>query len=216
MTQPKIRRLKITDYLPDSFNANLGSERGLQMLEKSLNEVGAGRSLVADAHDRIPAGNKTLEAAMNAGIEDVIEIETDGRALVVHKRSDWDLEDTKGAARKYAYLDNRVAQVSLNWDAAQIAADVEAGVDMSRMFHDWELDVIAGKAIDEPSWDGMPEFENEDLGAFQSIRMHFATKQDVEKFARLINQTITENTKYLWFPQQEKESMKQYSVVDES
>lgn len=138
--QPKVTRRKISDYLPDNHNANLGSERGLQMLESSLNEDGAGRSIVVDAHDKIPAGNKTLEAAVLAGIEDVIEIETDGKALIVHKRTDWDLDDPTGAARRYAYRDNRVSEVSLTWDANVIAADVEAGVDLSGM---WTADELA-------------------------------------------------------------------------
>lgn len=154
MAEPKIRKRKISDYVPDSANANAGSERGLQMLGDSLQSVGVGRSLVADAFDRIPAGNKTIRAAMNAGIEDVIEIETDGHALIVHKRKDWNLDDQHGAARKYAYLDNRVAEVSLNWDAAQIAADVEAGVDLSAMFTPGELeDIYANLPGDEPPGD---------------------------------------------------------------
>lgn len=153
MSQPKVTRRKITDYLPDDHNANLGSERGLQMLEDSLQSVGVGRSLVVDANDKIPAGNKTLEAAVNAGIEDVIEIETDGKALIVHKRSDWNLDDPQGAARKYAYLDNRVSEVSLTWDANVIAADVEAGVDLSGMFTELELQALGVDVLDEPPED---------------------------------------------------------------
>ncbi len=144
--QPKITRRKLTDYIPDDSNANAGTERGLQMIENSLHEDGVGRSIVADAQGRIPAGNKTLEAAMNAGITDVIEIETDGNALIVHKRSDWDLSDPTGAARRYAYRDNRSAEVGLSWDAGQIAADVERGVDLSGMFQDYELSAIYAEA----------------------------------------------------------------------
>ncbi len=139
---PKVTRKKITDYIPDGHNANVGSERGLQMLEQSLNQDGAGRSIVADKDGRIPAGNKTLEAAMNAGIEDVIEIETDGTALIVHKRSDWNLDDPTGAARRYAYRDNRVSEVSLNWDANVIASDIEAGLDLSGMWTGGEIDYL--------------------------------------------------------------------------
>lgn len=139
---PKITHRKITDYLPDSANANAGTERGLQMVEDSLTQDGVGRSIVADAHDRIPAGNKTLEAAMNAGIEEVIEIETDGHALIVHKRSDWDLNDPTGAARRYAYRDNRASEVSLSWNTEQILADIQSGVDLSKMFSEMELDIL--------------------------------------------------------------------------
>jgi hypothetical protein len=149
--EPKITRRKITDYIPDMSNANAGTERGLQMVEDSLQQDGVGRSIVADGQDRIPAGNKTLEAAMNAGIEDVIEIETDGRALIVHKRSDWNLSDPQGAARRYAYRDNRASELSLTWDETQIMADLDAGVDLSKMFSDMELiDLQAMVAKFEP------------------------------------------------------------------
>lgn len=142
MTTPKLKKRKITDYIPDNHNANKGTERGLQMLEQSLNEDGAGRSIVVDMNGNVPAGNKTLEAAMLAGIEDVIEIETDGKALIVHKRVDWDLSDPHGAARRYAYRDNRTSQVSLTWDANVIAADVEAGVDLSQLWTPLELEFL--------------------------------------------------------------------------
>lgn len=142
LSEPKIIRRKISDYTPDTHNANAGNERGLQMVEKALNEVGAGRSIVVDGEGRIVAGNKTMEAAQLAGIEEMIEITTKGDAIIVHKREDWDLNDPSGPARQYAYIDNRANEVGLAWDANQIAADVAAGVDMSGMFSKNELDAI--------------------------------------------------------------------------
>lgn len=217
--QPKVTRRKITEYLPDNHNANLGSERGLQMLEDSLHKVGAGRSLVVDANDKIPAGNKTLEAAVNAGYTDVIEIETDGKALIVHKRTDWDLDDPKGAARQYAYLDNRVSEVSLTWDANVIAADVEAGSIPKEAFYDWELDKILGnmQEIDRDAmWQGMPEFDSEDQLGLVTIKVHFNTEEDVKAFAELIGQKLTMQTKYVWYPKAEKLDAKSFRVTDES
>lgn len=217
--QPKVTRRKITEYLPDNHNANLGSERGLQMLEDSLHKVGAGRSLVVDANDKIPAGNKTLEAAVNAGYTDVIEIETDGKAPIVHKRTDWDLDDPKGAARQYAYLDNRVSEVSLTWDANVIAADVEAGSIPKEAFYDWELDKILGnmQEIDRDAmWQGMPEFDSEDQLGLVTIKVHFNTEEDVKAFAELIGQKLTMQTKYVWYPKAEKLDAKSFRVTDES
>lgn len=217
MAEPKITKRKVSDYLPDNHNANLGSERGLQMLEDSLHNVGVGRSLVADANGKIPAGNKTLEAAVNAGIEDVIEIETDGHALIVHKRSDWDLDDINGAARQYAYMDNRVSQISLTWDASVIAADIEAGVDLSGMFTENEMNQITDSTNDPyAEWQGMPEFEQDDLLGMKIIKVHFESVTDMQAFARLVNQLITMDTKYIWYPKQEKLDAKSLRVTDES
>jgi len=157
-SEPKIVRRKISDYLPDNHNANKGSERGLQMLEDSLSEDGAGRSVVVDGEGRIVAGNKTMEAAQLAGIVEMIEVETEGDAILVHKRKDWNLDDPQGAARRYAYRDNRVSEVSLTWDANQIAADVAAGVDLSHIFTESELRYVTyNPEINTPSLDELSE-----------------------------------------------------------
>ena len=50
-------------------------------------------------------------------------------------------------------------------------------------------------------WQDMPEFIQEDNWGFQSIILRFNSQEDVENFAKLINQKITVSTKYLWFPE---------------
>lgn len=217
--EPKVTRRKVSDYLPDMQNANLGSERGLQMVEDSIREDGVGRSIVADKNGKIPAGNKTLEAAVNAGITDVIEVETDGYELIVHKRRNWDLDDPQGSARRYAYRDNRASEVSLAWDANRIAADVAAGVKLDTMFYDWELDTLAGNVVENSDpralWQGMPEFEQEDLTAFQSIHIHFRTIEDLQAFAELIGQPLTDKTRAIWYPKAEIASYADKRYSDE-
>lgn len=84
-----------------------------------------------------------------------------------------------------------------------------------------ELAERAGLVDQEPQtpeslWEGMPEFEQEDKEAYQSIHIHFKTKDDVEEFARLVNQTITERTRYLWFPYIEIERYADKRYADES
>lgn len=151
-----VKRRKISDYLPDPHNANKGTERGQYMIDASVNEVGLARSIVAANDDTIPAGNKTLQAALDAGLEDVIEVETDGRSLVVVKRTDWPTVDD-ARARKYAYYDNRASEVGLDWDADQLLADLDAGLDLSALFHEDELDALLhGLEAFTPDMDGAP------------------------------------------------------------
>jgi hypothetical protein len=61
------------------------------MIENSLRNVGAGRSIVLDKHGKIIAGNKTVENAGAIGLEDVIVVQTDGTKLVAVQRMDLDL-----------------------------------------------------------------------------------------------------------------------------
>lgn len=58
---------------------------------------------------------------------------------------------------------------------------------------------------DDPNehWQGMPEFEHDDLTAMHSIRVHFPSEEAVEEFGRLIGQNVTAKTKSLWHPKQE-------------
>lgn len=55
----------------------------------------------------------------------------------------------------------------------------------------------------EEEWIGMPDFNQENLMSWQSVRVHFASMKDREEFSKLIKQTITPKTRALWFPKAE-------------
>ena len=110
------------------------------MLEKSLQDLGAGRSVLADKHGVLIAGNKTLQTAVEAGFEDAIVVESDGTRLVIVKRTDLDLS-TDEKAKQLAIADNRVGQISLEWDA-DVLADLAGEVDLSGFFFPNELSAL--------------------------------------------------------------------------
>ena len=141
---------------PDRKNANKGTERGRYMVEASLRETGAGRSIVLDKDGRIIAGNKTFEAASDIGLPIRI-VETDGRELVAVKRTDLDLDDDTGTARKLAYFDNRAGQVGLEWDASVLLGDLTAGLDLSAMFRQEELDELLADLTPKTTGDTEPQ-----------------------------------------------------------
>ena len=49
-------------------------------------------------------------------------------------------------------------------------------------------------------WVGMPEFIQEDLLPVKQLIVNFATKEDFEEFAKLVNQKLTSRTKFIWHP----------------
>lgn len=137
---PKVVQRKITDYQPDPANPNAHSERGVQMLDDSLSIVGLGRSIVVDKNGVVLAGNSTQERAVDQGFEDAIEIESDGTRLIVVKRTDLDLnDDPDQKARKLTFYDNRAAELGIRWDIEQLQAQVDEGLDLSRMFTEGEM-----------------------------------------------------------------------------
>lgn len=154
MSEDVIRTAKLTDLTPDEENANAGTDRGRAMLDKSLRDFGAGRSILVDRNGRVIAGNKTREQALSVGMEDVIIVPTDGSKLVAVQRTDLDLQ-IDPEARALAYADNRVAELDLDWKVEQIVKDQERGVDLSGLFYDDEIQrMVEGMAGDE---DGKPK-----------------------------------------------------------
>ena len=123
---------KIEDVTPDDKNFNRGTQEGRRLLEKSLRELGAGRSILLDRNNRIIAGNKTAEEAAQIGLDDILIVETDGTKLVAVKRTDIDLDSQQG--RKLALADNTVGRADLDLDT-DLIAEVSADFDFDA--EDW-------------------------------------------------------------------------------
>lgn len=123
-----MKKIKLAELTPDNLNANKGTQRGLGQLEKSLQNYGAGRSITVDKNGRIISGNKTTLAAASVGIEDAILVESDGNAVIVHKRTDIDIDTPMG--RGLAIADNRVAELNLDWDLDALEELADQGVEL--------------------------------------------------------------------------------------
>ncbi len=131
---------RLEDLVPDPKNANKGTARGAALLEDSLRRLGAARSVVADRDGNLIAGNKTHERAVELGLG-VKVVETNGHDLVVVKRNDLSLDDpTDRRARELAFMDNRVGELDLDWDAQQVLEARESGIDLDAVgFRDDEV-----------------------------------------------------------------------------
>lgn len=105
---------QISELKFDDKNFNKHTQRGMGLLEKSLNDYGAGRSILVDKDNNIIAGNGIVEAAQNAGITKTKIVETDGTELVVVRRKDVALNSEQG--RGMALADNATAAADLEWD----------------------------------------------------------------------------------------------------
>lgn len=117
------KKKKITDLKFDDRNINKGSEFGQSLLEKSIRETGLGRSILTDKNGVIIAGNQTAQKAAELGFEEIIEVETNGKQLVVVKRTDLDITTPQGIKAKI--LDNTVNKHNYVEDAQMVAIAVE-------------------------------------------------------------------------------------------
>jgi len=113
---------KIDELKFDDKNFNKHTEYGMSLLEKSLRENGAGRSILIDKDNNIIAGNGIIEAAGSVGLEKVKIVETDGTEIIAVKRTDVRLDSKKG--RKMALADNSTAKADLEWDFDNIMSEL--------------------------------------------------------------------------------------------
>jgi len=132
----EIKEAKISDLVFDDKNFNKHTEYGMSLIEKSIRNNGAGRSILIDKNNRIIAGNGVTEIAGQIGLDDVQIVETDGTKIIAVKRTDIDLDSKQG--REMALADNATGAADLQWDAETIAEienefDIDAG--------DWGVDI---------------------------------------------------------------------------
>ena len=142
----EVVEVDIHSLVADPYNANRGTDRGREALQRSLENHGAARSiLLGNDGKTILAGNKTVEAARRAGIEKVIVVRSRGEALVAHEREDLDPESLE--ARAVGIKDNRIAEIDLSWDTERILEAQRAGVDLSALYSAVELDDLRASLV---------------------------------------------------------------------
>lgn len=132
----------IADLRFDDKNFNRHTSYGMGLLEKSLGENGAGRSILIDKDNNIIAGNGIVEAAGSVGLEKVRIVETSGDEIIAVKRTDVALDSREG--RKMALADNATAAADLDWDVETVKEQSEK----------WDLDLNDwGDIFDGVKWD---------------------------------------------------------------
>ena len=176
---------KLTDLTPDNKNFNKGSEFGNSLIEKSFRKFGAGRSILIDKHNRIIAGNKSVENAMAIGMEDVQIVESDGTKIIAVKRTDIDLDSIEG--REMALADNASAKANIVFDAELIEAEVGEAI-----CEEWG---VAEKEI-EPSFD---DLIGEEKNKPATMKITFTSPEQLQKAEIEIQEILDRNYSGAYF-----------------
>jgi hypothetical protein len=122
---------KLSDFYPQKKNANLHTEQGLALLERSIQQDGFIGAITATANGEIIAGSARLEKVADVLPAEPIVVECDGTRPIIIKRIDIpNAEDER--AKRLAISDNRIAELNLNWDTGLIQ-ELEKEIDLSGM-----------------------------------------------------------------------------------
>ena len=103
----------------DKKNFRTHSSRNKELIRKSLEEYGAGRSILLDSEGEIIAGNGVLEQANELGIP-VRVVETDGTELIAVKRNDLNTNSSK--RKKLAFADNAISD-RVTWNFPNLESE---------------------------------------------------------------------------------------------
>jgi hypothetical protein len=213
MTKLAIKYKKTVDLVPYANNSRLHDETQLSQLVASINEFGFTNPVLLDGANGIIAGHGRVMAAGLLGLEAVPTIE------LAHLS-----EDQKKA---YVIADNKLA-LNGKWDAEVLALELqsleEAGIALDITgFNDAEIGQLFSNDDDEndqtiatDEWKGMPEFTQNDATAKRTILVHFEDIEQVRNFSALVDDTITDKTKFIWFPRKERADMSNVVYRNES
>jgi ParB-like nuclease family protein len=190
-------------------NAREHSDAQVAQIAKSVKEFGFVNPVLVDANGVLIAGHGRTEAAQSIGLKTVPVIQ------LGHL--------TEAQAKALRLADNQLA-LNSSWNAELLAIELKdlklANYDLQLLgFEQHTLDWFTGDGslVDASGqWTGMPEFTQEDKTAFRTVKIHFTCQEDVDAFARLLNQKVTENTKFLWFPPIEAESRMTTTYVQQA
>lgn len=113
MTKPIIR--------PQAKNANQHTQRGMGMLEGSIERDGWIGAITVAADGETFDGSARVEVtAANGMLDDAIVVETDGTRPIVVKRTDIPTA-ADPRAKRLGIAANRVAELNLAWDPGVLA-----------------------------------------------------------------------------------------------
>jgi DNA modification methylase len=114
----------------DKRNYRIHSEKNKRIIKKSLDELGAGRSILIDSDNEIIAGNGVNEQWGNRPIK---IIETDGTELIAIKRTDLKTGDDK--RKQLALIDNHSS------DTSEFEVDLIKEDFSNDFLNDWKFDL---------------------------------------------------------------------------
>lgn len=188
--------------LANPFNFRIHPKNQQDAMTGVLNQVGwVQRVIVNRRTGHIVDGHLRVSLAISAGAQDVpviyVDLSEEEEALVL---------------------------ATLDPISAMAATDADKLRELMEMVRDNVEDEMLDRALNQikgannildefdwrDEWKDMPEFTSEDKAPKRTLYVHFADDKDVEAFARLVKQTITDKTKFIWYPEQAPRTLGEY------
>jgi len=187
----QIEMMLLEEIKPSEHNPKVHNPEQIELVKKSIETFGWAQPIAVDVNNEIIIGHARYAAAKLIGEAEV---------PVVHMDH---LTDKQIKALRLA--DNKLNQIT-GFDFELVMSDLEDIGELADLTG-FNLEELKNPFEPEKEVKGLPDFDQEALNAYQTIVVRFDTPEDVSDFAKIINQTITPNTKYLWHPKKDQDQM---------
>jgi hypothetical protein len=192
-----IETIEIEELTSDPSNVRVHSPAQIEKLMGMLKRWGQTLPLLIDSTQTVRVGNARLDAARRLGWTHVKVLrlnlppsEWTALAIADNKSHDDSEFDQSALAAALASLQTE--------DAELAAAAGYSPAELAKLIGENNGDGVPNDPDEQ--WQGMPECESEDQTAFASVKVNFDSAESRDAFAKLIGQTVTENTRSIWYP----------------
>ena len=197
---------RLGDLIPWEQNPRQIRVKDAERLGESLELFGQVQTIAIDPDGEIVDGHQrkhVWSALEKYGPDYEVDVRVANRKLTERERQQLSVYLHEGAVGEWDF------DGLANWDV-----EVEELLDWG--FTPFTLGLAAEEIDYDEMWEGMPEYTQDDIGAVRSINVHFRNSNDVKLFADLTGCSITEETKWIWYPHQPREDLTLYRCQDES
>lgn len=195
-----VETINLDQLSNDPGNVRRHSERNIEAVMASLRRFGQQLPLIVDAANVVRVGNCRLEGMRRLGWTSALVVRTNlsGADLVAYSVADNRSGDPEiGSEFDPDALASTLA--ALKAENAELATDTGYSLsEIAALIGQSNGDGVANDP--DAQWKGMPECASEDQTAESSVKVNFASASDRAEFAKLINQSLTDNTRSIWFP----------------
>ena len=197
----KIINKKIDDLNFAEYNPRELTKQQFAELKESVQKFGLVDPIIINKNiereNVIIGGHQRVNICKDLGIQEVPCLELD---LPIEKEKELNVRLNKNTGQ---------------WNFDLLANWFETDDLLDWGFKDFELGVQGKDKIDvDAEWVGMPEYDNNDMTAYKTLKVHFRNQKDIMLFAKLLNQKITSDTKSLWYPSLTKETFTDMDYVE--
>ena len=197
----KIINKKIDDLNFAEYNPRELTKQQFAELKESVQKFGLVDPIIINKNiereNVIIGGHQRVNICKDLGIQEVPCLELD---LPIEKEKELNVRLNKNTGQ---------------WNFDLLANWFETDDLLDWGFKDFELGVQGKDKIDvDAEWVGMPEYDNNDMTAYKTLKVHFRNQKDIMLFAKLLNQKITSDTKFLWYPSLTKETFTDMDYVE--